>query len=165
MTDVEYNAKKMHMLEDISKNHFGVKLHVKKLIANDIVTNHDTSATLFVDTTDNLYLIIESAEAMTLADVRSMVKSMNLSAKGYFAPHRDANYFENSGREIYSKIFPGLKTLPKNTKFYQTLSKYSPALVLVDHLKGDLRSFNVIGNRWQTEYDIESITARIAANE
>lgn len=165
MTDVEYNAKKVSAIEDVSENHFGVNLRVKKLIASDVVTNYDTYATLFVDTADNLYLLVESDEAMTLADVRSMVKSMNLSAKGYFAPHRDASYFENSGREIYSKLFPGLKTLPKDTKFYKTLSVYSPALVRVDHLKGDLRSFNVVGNQWQKEYDISSIAARITANE
>ena len=160
--DLDYDTKKAYAVERISEEHFGSNLHVKKIIASDIVTGPDAYATLFADDTDTLYLLIESSDiAMTLADVRSMVRSMNIKAKGYFIPRQDGNYFETRGREIYSTVFPGRKISPTSIAFYQTLSLYNPALVQVEHLKGDLRSYNVVGKHWRKEYDASFIEKRM----
>lgn len=165
MMDVDYNTRKASAVEHISTEDFGSNLRVKKIIVSDVVTGPDTYATLFVDDTDTLYLLIESAnKTMTLADVRSMVKSMNIKAKGYLIPRQAANYFEARGREIYSTVFPGRKISPASIAFYQTLSLYNPALIQVERLKGELRSYNVVAKHWRKEYDASFIEKRILSD-
>lgn len=153
MTEVDYTVQKVRAIEDVSKNHFGVQLDVKKIIASDIITGDTAFATLFVDTSDTLYVLIEADDAMTLGDVISMVKLMNLEASGYVAPHRDSDYFTKRALEAYSVVFPGRDATEADTTYYQTLSVYSPALVKIDRINGDLHSYNTVSKQWRKEYD------------
>lgn len=164
MTEVDYKVQKIHAIEDISKDHFGIELHVKKIIASDIATGNTVFTSLFIDTSDDIYTLSESDENMTLNDVIAMIKSMNLEAAGYLAPHRDSDYFTKRGREAYSAVFPDRDIAEADMTYYQTLSAYSPALVKIDRINGDLHSYNPVSKQWRKEYD-ESYIQEEVSNE
>src|SRR3989338_11234669 len=153
MTDVNYEVQKIHAIENVSKKHFGIDLRVKKIIASDITTGSDVFTTLFKDDTGTIYTLSESDTDMTLSDVMTMVKAINLEATGYLAPHRDSNYFTKRGREAYSAVFPGRDISQADITYYQTLSSYNPALVKIARINGDLRSYNTVSSQWRKEYE------------
>ncbi|RYX79458.1 hypothetical protein EON76_01935 [bacterium] len=154
MTEVDYTVQKTHAIADVSKNYFGVEINVKKIIASDIITGNNVFATLFIDTSGDIYVLLESDDkSMTLGDVMTMIKSMNLEAAGYLAPHRDRSYFTKRGYEAYSAVFPGRDAAEADTTYYQTLSVYSPALVKIRRMTGDLYSYNTVSQQWRKEYD------------
>ena len=45
MTEVDYTVQKTRAIADVSKNHFGVDIDVKKIVASEIITGNNVFAT------------------------------------------------------------------------------------------------------------------------
>lgn len=165
MTEVDYRFQRIHSIEAIANDQFGMSLSVKKIILGDIVTGEDSYTTLFVDSSNTIYALIESDSTMSLANVMMITKSMNIEAKGYVAPHRDSDYFTKRGLEAYSLVFPGRDSNDADMSFYEKLSVYNPALVKISSFTGDLFSYNTVSKQWRKEYDKAVILAKATDNE
>lgn len=153
MTDREYNTLKKREIERICKAHFRVNLPVTDLIAPDVSTDDNSFTTVF-KSGNTIYALCETETPVTLGDVRSIVKQMGMEAETYFAPHNDEDYFMRCARKSFLSVFPGREIVnTEDLLYYQTLAPYSPALVQIRRVNGQIRRFSTQGNSWQKTLD------------
>ncbi len=155
MTGVERDAGKKAQIELISRRNFNVKLSVTSVIANDIVAGDKTYVSLF-ETKYGTYALCESEQLLTLQDVMNITRSIGLTAQGYYAPFGNKNYFADYGKKIHSSVFPSRKSVAvEDISFYQKLSPYSPALIRISRIEGELRHYNPVIKKWQKDFDLK----------
>jgi hypothetical protein len=129
---------------------FGLKLTITEVVARNVPTSYTSGATFFRTAPNVLYVFIQSEGTMLLADVRKMVRGMNLDAEEYIPPHGDADYFKRIGIEKFKAMFPGKHIMgDDDTRYYQTLAPYSPALVRIERVKGEIRGFQPESKSWR----------------
>ncbi len=133
---------------------FGLKLIIGEVVVRDISTGYTATATLFKTSPNNLFVYIRSQGAMLLADVQKMLRGMNVDAESFVPPHGDGDYFKRIGTQKFKEMFPGKHIMSDDdTRYYQTLAPYSPALVRVARVKGDVRSFHFESKSWRKARD------------
>jgi hypothetical protein len=133
---------------------FGLKLNISEVVVREIPTGYTSTATLFKTSPNVLYAFIQSQSGQLLADVRKMVRSMNIDAEGYVPPHGDEEYFKRIGIEKFKTMFPGKHIMSDDdTRYYQTLAPYNPALIRVARVKGDIRAFHFESKSWRKVRD------------
>lgn len=133
---------------------FGLRLNISEVIVRDIQTGYTATATVFKTSPNVLYAFIRSQSTMLLADVRKMVRGMNIDAETYLPPHGDAEYFQRIGVQKFKEMFPGKHIMGEDdTRYYQTLAPYNPALVRVARVKGDIRAFQIETKAWRKVKD------------
>jgi hypothetical protein len=159
MTGAERDTSKKAQIELISRRSFNIKLDVTSIIANDIVAGDKTYVSLF-ETEQGTYALCESEQALTLQDVITITRSIGLSAQGYYAPFGDKEYFADYGKKIYTTVFPSRKNVTReDMSFYQKLSPYSPALIRINRVEGELRHYNPVIKKWQKDFVLKSPAA------
>jgi hypothetical protein len=142
------------IIERACESAFGLKLSIREVIARDISTGYTSTATVFKTSPTVLYIFIKSQSAQTLADVRAIVRNMNIDADKFIAPHGDAEYFKRIGVEKFKSLFPGKHIVSDDdTRYYQTLAPYNPALIRVAKVKGTIRSFHYESKSWRKARD------------
>lgn len=133
---------------------FGLKLNISEVIARDISTGYTATATIFKTSPNNVFVLIRSQGAQLLADVQKMLRGMNIDAESFVPPHGDAEYFQRIGVQKFKEMFPGKHIMSDDdTRYYQTLAPYNPALVRVARVKGDIRSFHFESKLWRKVRD------------
>ncbi len=148
-------------IEKAIQGAFGLKLDIQDVVARQVPTSFTSTATIFRSSPNNLYIFIQSQSKMLLADVRKMVRAMNIDAEGFVPPHGDKEYFKRIGEEKFKSIFPGKHIMSDDdTRYYQTLAPYSPALVRVERVKGEIRGFHYESKTWRKvkDYSFSKIT-------
>lgn len=147
------------MYDDITIEHaieaaFGMKLNINEVVARNIPTGYTATATLFKTSPNVLYAFITSQGNLLLADVRKMLRAMNVDVEAYLPPHGDKDYFRRIGEEKFKTIFPGKHIMSDDdTRYYQTLAPYNPALVKVERVKGEIRAFQFESKSWRKVCD------------
>lgn len=156
MTDYEYNAMRRHQSEALCRSYFGVKLSVDTILYDDIETGNGSYCILFQSKRRAMYALYISTQPQTLRSVRQTVRAMGLEAESYAVPYGDASYFKRKGFEIFKQSYPGRVTWTKQEEsFYQTLVDYSPALVKIAKIHGEVRRYNPnYHSHWQKVMDI-----------
>lgn len=140
---------------------FELKLDVSDVVVRKVPTSYTATATVFRSSPNNLYVFIQSQGTMLLADVRKMVRAMNIDAEAYVPPHGDKDYFKRIGEEKFKAIFPGKHIMSDDdTRYYQTLAPYNPALIRVERVKGEIRGFHFESKAWRKvkDYSFSKIT-------
>lgn len=133
---------------------FGLKLNISDVIARDVSTGYTSTATVFKTSPNNIFVFIRSQGTMLLADVQKMLRGMNIDAESFVAPHGDDDYFKRIGVQKFKDMFPGKHIMSDDdTRYYQTLAPYSPALIRVARIKGDIRSFHFESKIWRKVRD------------
>ncbi len=137
-------------IEQLCKKEFAFTISLKRVIARDVPTSKGTSTTVFEDTRRALYALCIAEASLTLGDVKAIVRHMGMEADTYFAPHGQSNYFLHYGRQNFYATFPGRKLISdEETDFYQSLAPYNPALMRIARVKGEIREYSSIFQRWQ----------------
>lgn len=141
---------KIAQIEQLSKEKFNVNLHVKSIIFDDIQTGKNSYTTIFRTDQHTMYALCESQDPLTLLDVQHIVKSMGIEPETYLPPHGEETYFMRHGHEAFLHAYPG-RTLETDQErsYYRTLSPYSPALIQIAKISGEIRSYNTASPRWQ----------------
>jgi hypothetical protein len=133
---------------------FGLKLNISEVVVRDIPVAIAATATLFKTSPNVLYCFVQSQSNMVLADVRKMLRNMNVDVEGYIPPHGDKEYFQRIGTAKFKAMFPGKHIMSdEDTRYYQTLAPYSPALVRIARVKGDIRAFHIETKTWRKVKD------------
>ena len=141
-------------IERAIKNRFGVKLNITEVVVRDIATGYTSVATVFKTSPTALYVLIRSQSGQVLADVKKIIRNMNLEADACLPPHGDNEYFKRIGVEKFKTLFPGKHIMSDDdTRYYQTLAPYSPALVRIAKVKGDIRAFHFESKSWRKVRD------------
>lgn len=149
------------VIERAIESAFDLRLNIKEVIVRDIPTGYTATATLFKTSPNVLYALIRSQSTMLLADARKMARGMNIDAETYVPPHGDAEYFQRIGVQKFKEMFPGKHIMSDDdTRYYQTLAPYNPALVRVSRVKGDIRAFQIETKAWRKvkDYAFNKIT-------
>jgi len=151
MNDQIYNDT---IIERTIETAFNLKLNISEVVVRDVPTGYTAAATVFKMSPNVVYVFIQSQSAMLLADVRTMLRNMNIDAEAYMPPHGDKEYFERIGTQKFKAMFPGKHIMSADdTRYYQTLAPYSPALVRVARVKGDIRGFHIETKSWRKVKD------------
>lgn len=141
-------------IERVCRDAFGLKLQISEVIARDVPTSYTSSATVFKTSPNVMYVYIASQSKLLLADVKKMIRNMNIDAESYVPPHGDADYFKRIGTEKFKAMFPGKHIMSEaDIRYYETLAPYSPALVRVSRIKGDIRGFQSESQTWRKVKD------------
>lgn len=137
-------------LQEYCKSNFNVDLQINDILLNNAPTSINSQTTIFKDDNNMVYALYTSDDKMTLAEVMNLVKSMGMEADEYLAPGGDKDYFLRFGYKLFMSVFPNLK--PNSTKeiaYYKTFTPYSPALVRISKVTGEVREYNRIWKQWQ----------------
>src|SRR6266496_512397 len=133
---------------------FDVSLRITEVIVRQISTGYTSTATVFKASPTAVYVLIRSQSSQVLADAQKIVRQMNIDAEEFLPPHGDAEYFERIGVEKFKSMFPGKHIMSDDdTRYYQTLAPYNPALVRVAKVKGDIRAFHSESKSWRKVRD------------
>jgi len=151
----EYNLMRRQECEALVPDRFHVYLPVTELLFDDIETGPHSYAVLFKSGQDAYALLLtEKGYEQTLGDARRIVKGMGLEAQRFFPPGADPLYFYEEGVRHFKEAYPGRKQWkPDDITFYQSLASYSPALVRLSSINGEVRRYNAHSNNWQKAFD------------
>ena len=131
-------------LEAIASEHFGKKLDIQSVVVRNIPTTHTTTASVFLTTKNQLYVLIHVRAPLTLGDVRKLVKRMGLEANAYLPPAHQPNYFDDIAVQKFKAVYPGRHDISdSDLRFYRLSASYNPALVLIDAVTdGTIKQFD-----------------------
>lgn len=131
-------------IEAMTKDKFGVTVDIKTVVARSIPTGHTTQATVFLTTKNQMYCLVSGRAALTLGDVRTIVKRMGLVADSYLPPKTNPKYFHTEALERFKTVFPGRHdATDADLRYYRLLSPYNPALIKISEVKdGVIRQFD-----------------------
>ncbi|MFZ2545031.1 MAG: hypothetical protein WAW80_03570 [Candidatus Saccharimonadales bacterium] len=153
MSDREYDALKIEQVELICREKFRINLQINRLIVTDAPTNNNTYTTVF-RSGGAIYALCEAGTPITLGQVKSIIKQMSMEADSYYPPSNDDNYFNRFARNAFLSVFPGREVVNVNDlQYYQTLAPYSPALIRIRKINGQIRRYNSHANSWQKMID------------
>lgn len=131
-------------VEAIVKDHFGLQLAVKQLVADEIPVSHTADATVFLTPKHQLFALVRARSNLTLGEVEKMAKKMGLVVAEFLPPHHDRDYFNDEGRKRFKEVFPGRRHIDEGElRYYRKLAPYNPALLRIDAVKdGVIRQFD-----------------------
>lgn len=124
-------------VEELIKDHFGLQVDIKQMIARDIPVSHTAVASVFLTPKHQVFALIRAHSALTLGDVRKIAKRMGLDVEDYCAPGHDDGYFNAIAKEKFRQVFPGRHDIDEaELHYYRTLVPYNPALLKVSGING-----------------------------
>lgn len=148
------NTSRLLKVENLCRNYFNIDLRIDKIIQNNLPTGDSSCTTVFMTDRNEIYALCTGDDSLKLADVKKVIKSMGMKAEEYLPPGADDDYFLRYGQRVFQSTFPYRKTvLPQETTFYQTLTPYSPALVRIGKINGEIRQYNKICQEWQKAFE------------
>jgi hypothetical protein len=149
-------------IERACEAHFGLTLSISEVIVRGVSVGVAPQATLFRTGQNAHYLYITSPSMMVLGDVIQIVQRMGMSAEKYLAPHGDDEYFHRIGVTKFKQLFPGKYiTGPEDTRYYESLAKYNPALVRISRVKGEILGYVIAARQWRRVRDYSYSKAKV----
>lgn len=152
LTDMNSDIYDDIAIEAMTKDHFGINLDIKEVIARSVPTSHTTQATIFVTTKNQVYALISGRAPLTLGDVRTIIRRMGMVADAYLAPKNETDYFNRVAQDKFKAVFPGRKsTNDGDLRFYRLLAPYNPALVRIAEVsEGTIKQFDATdSSKWR----------------
>jgi len=145
-----YEMAEIDELERICRDSFETTVAIKKVLVSNLSTSKGSRTTIFESDRHTLYALCVASQPLVLADIKRIIAGMGIEAEAYLAPHGDNTYFQEFGREAFFNMYPARKVASdKETAFYQTLAPYSPALVRIAKVKGEIREYVSSMREWQ----------------
>lgn len=143
-------AFKNEAIEKACKEQFGLSVDVAEVVARNFPVSTAARATLFKAKSGQVLLYIVSRGSQVFGDVQKMVLRMECEADVYYPPHGEAEYFDRVARDKFKALFPGKHILGEDDlRYYKALAPYSPALVKVAKVKGEVRAYDEQLKAWR----------------
>ncbi|MGD8373919.1 MAG: hypothetical protein PVI21_03620 [Candidatus Woesebacteria bacterium] len=134
----------------VCSQYFGVNVDIKHMVIADVSTGKSSFTSVFEASDHTIYALCTSNENLTLADVRKIIHGMGMEADAYLPPMGSRNYFEDYGRRAFAMAYPARKIgSEKELAYYKTMAPYSPALVRISKINGEIREYLAALQRWQ----------------
>lgn len=141
-------------IENLCYKSFKVNLGAENIVALKLNSSKNSFTTIFTTHDKLLYALCVGDEFLQFADVKNIIESMGMVAEKYLPPNADKKYFIKFGEKKFQYHYPSHnKVTPKQTKFYQTLAPYSPALVRIKKIKGPINKYDNLNKKWQKAFD------------
>jgi len=146
-----YEVAEINELERICRDSFATNLTIENILISNLSTSRGSRTTIFEADRHELYALCVGSQPLVLADVTRIMMSMGIEAEDYLPPAGDKDYFKAFGRQAFLDIYPGRKAATdQETTFYQTLAPYSPALVRIAKVRGEIREYAPSMREWQS---------------
>lgn len=131
-------------IEETAREQFGKQLDIKQVIVRNAPTSHTTTATVFLTTKGQLFVLVSGRAPLTLGDVRKIIRRMGMTADAYLPPKHEPHYFDKVAEEKFRDVFPGRTSVSEHDLlFYRLLAPYNPALVRIAAINdGVIRQFD-----------------------
>lgn len=154
---VVYNIYKMNdeafsdeAIKNACKERFGLNIDVAEVVARNFPVSSSSRAALFKAKNGQVLLYIKSRGAQVFGDVQKMVLRMECEADYYYPPHGEPEYFDRVARDKFKVLFPGKHILGEDDlRYYKALAPYSPALVRIAKVKGEVRAYDEQLKAWR----------------
>lgn len=150
-------------IEKTAARDFGRSLEIARVIIRDVPVSAEARATLFLTSSNALYLYVTSQAELLLADVKKIVRRMGLEAHQYVPPAGSPDYFEFVGRQKFHEVFPSRPTATdEDLAYYKTLAPYNPGLVRINRIKNsEVYGLDLATKEWHkvAEYRYTNIKA------
>lgn len=132
---------------------FHIDLPVDEFLFDDVETGRDSYATIF-KSNDDIYVLLKSDSSQTLGEVQRMIKNMGMTPQKVYPPEADPTYFYRHSIDILRDTFPALKHWTyEDVMMYSKKVEYTPALVKIASVNGEIRRYNSHGSSWQKIFD------------
>lgn len=136
-------------LEKIIGREFDLQLDIIEVIARDVTVGITAKGTVFKTPQNTHYLYITSQGGLNFGDVKRIVRSMGLEPDTFLPPRGDTEYFRRIGIEKFKQMFPGKYLMgDDDTRYYETLAAYNPALVRLAKIKGEILGYTIATGQW-----------------
>lgn len=154
MNDLYDEAAEIIDIEQKCRDLFDLGVHVRRVVIGNVQTGARARATVFEADRHTLYVLCMGDDTLVLRDVQRMIKGMGIEPEAYLPPHGDKNYFAEFGRQAIKSMYPGrTSSAGLETSFYQALAPYSPALVRIARINGEIREYHSPLQQWQKLQD------------
>ena len=141
-------------LEATCRAYFGTSFNIQRIVVSEVQTSASSHSSVFETTKGETYALCMSDSPLTLAEVKQVIRGMGMKAETFLPPLNKPDYFLQYGREAFLAAFPGRRlTAYDDISFYMSLAPYSPALVKVASVEGELRQYVPIVNKWHKLVD------------
>ena len=140
-------------LEAIAREQFGAQLDVTQVIVRDAPTSHTTRASVFMTKKAQMYAFVHGEAALTLGDVRKIIKRMGLEVEAYLPPVHSSSYFDDIAMQKFKATYPGRHDVTDaDLRYYRLSAPYNPALVLIGAITdGVIRQFDAAdSSNWRS---------------
>ena len=135
--DFNYDQMRRKECQKLIPRVFHVEMPVDEFLFDDIETGRDSYAVIF-------------RSRSSVYALRRIVKNMGLTAERFLPPEADPQYFYRNGVELLKRVYPSLRRWNYDDVWmYSRKVPYSPALVKVASVDGEIRRFNQRGASWQ----------------
>lgn len=141
-------------LQQICRANFGVDFTISQIIADDLTAGNACTVTVFMVMSGDMYAYCQSETLLTLRDVKRLMRRVGIDTAEYLPPAGQRNYFTNHSIQAFKAAFPG-RTLhaDDDLTFYESLAPYSPALIRVSEIAGELHAYQQAFGQWQKALD------------
>lgn len=147
---MDSDAEDLAAIQQACMLHFGASLKPTEIIVRDMPVGAAAQATVFRTGLKGLYVYIFSQGSMLLADVKKIIRQMQCEAELFLPPRGDGGYFHRIGVAKFKALFPGKHIVSsEDTRYYETLAAYNPALVRISHVKGEIRGLVNESKQWR----------------
>jgi hypothetical protein len=145
-----YEVAEINELERICRDSFATDLAIKNILISNLSTGRGSRTTVFEADRHALYALCVGSQPLVLADIVRIITSTGIEAEDYVPPAGDRDYFKAFGRQAFLDMYPGRKAASdQEMEFYQTLAPYSPALVRIAKVRGEIREYAPSMREWQ----------------
>jgi len=136
-------------IEKICLVSFCFQVNVSKIIINMVPVDNDTFTTIFMNNKNEIFALCTSSKNLTLSDIKDVNRKMGIKAEHFFPPFGNEMYFLNYAKESFKAVFPGRKQISEqDLSFYKSFSPYSPALMKISKISGEIKSYDMVWHKW-----------------
>ncbi len=138
-------------VEESIREHFAKRFDITRMLVRDLQVSPVAHASIFKIKGGGLYTLIRSGHEMTLGDIKKIARNMGIEPDEFLPPAAVENYFDTAAIEKFKQVFPGkpITNTSEDLRYYRTLVPYTPALIKVARINGELREFKPETRQWQ----------------
>ena len=123
---------KCDALADTILAEFGLDLMIDRLVVWQMPLSRSTTADVFFNHKNQLFVYISSPARQTLGDVKKLLFRTGLTAYDFLPPAGRPNYFTDIAIEHFNKTYPSKPVSSEaDLLYFKTLAPYNPALIQV----------------------------------
>lgn len=133
------------------RDNFNKRFDISKMIVRDIQVGTAAHASIFKIKGGGVYVLIRSANELSLGDVMKMARNMGIDIEECLPPAGIETYFNDKAIERFKQVFPGKHIMndSDDLRYYRTLAPYTPALIKVARIRGELCEFAPETREWR----------------
>lgn len=133
------------------REQFAKKLEITRMIVRDIQVGVTSHASVFRAKGGSVYALVRSNTELSLGDIMKILRNIGIDADHYVPPGGVTTYFEDKAVERFKEVFPGRRVMDdsEDLRYYRKLIPYTPALVCVSRIRGELREYDPQSRQWK----------------